>query len=59
MAFPKGKPNPNAGRPAGATNRSTDKAREAIAQLVDANADRLMGWLERVAKDDPKAAIRA
>ena len=59
MAFPKGKPNPNAGRPAGSCNRSTDKAREAIAQLIDGNADRLMGWLEAVADENPKDAINA
>lgn len=59
MTFPKGRKNPNAGRPPGSPNRSTDRAREAIAQLIDNNADRLMGWLEAVAADNPKDAINA
>lgn len=50
--------NPN-GRPKGAPNKATTEAREAIARFVDGNADRLQGWLDRVAEDNPLAAINA
>ena len=49
--------NPN-GRPKGVPNKATTKAREAIAQLVDGNADRLVGWLDRVAEDNPGEAFK-
>ncbi|MGB9153119.1 MAG: DUF5681 domain-containing protein [Alphaproteobacteria bacterium] len=48
--------NPN-GRPKGTPNRSTKLAREAIAQFVDGNADRLAGWLDKIAEDSPLAAF--
>jgi hypothetical protein len=58
MAFKKGNPRPaNAGRKDGSTNKSTALAREAIASFVDGNADRLTGWLDRIAEDNPKAAF--
>lgn len=41
---PKGK-----GRPPGSPNQSTAMARDAIARLVDGNAERLAGWLEDIA----------
>lgn len=50
------------GRPKGSTNRSTAMAREAIAQFVDGNSDRLQGWLDDIAADEkhgPKAALDA
>lgn len=50
------------GRPKGSVNRSTAMAREAIAQFVDGNSDRLQGWLDDIAADDkhgPKAALDA
>lgn len=59
MAFPKGKPNPNAGRPKGAINGATQDARMAIASFVNGNAERLVGWLDRIAEDDPKDAFNA
>lgn len=55
-------PNNNAnpsGRPVGAVGKSTADARAAIAAFVDANAERLNGLLDRIAKDDPKAAFDA
>jgi hypothetical protein len=45
-----GKPGP--GRKPGVPNKSTTLAREAIAKLVDGNADRLQGWLDAIAKDE-------
>lgn len=46
-----------AGKPAGVPNKATGRAREAIAQFVNDNADRLVGWLDRIAEDNPKAAF--
>lgn len=40
------------GRPKGAINKSTALAREAIAKLVDGNADRLQEWLDQIAEDE-------
>ena len=56
MSFEKGKPK-TGGRKKGTPNKATDRAREAIAEFVDANADKLAEWLTRVAEDDPKGAI--
>jgi hypothetical protein len=45
------------GRAPGTPNRATANAREAIAHFVDANVDRLQGWLDQIAKKDgPRAA---
>ena len=50
-----GKPGP--GRKKGIPNKSTTFAREAIARLVDGNADRLQGWLDAIAEiEGPLAA---
>jgi hypothetical protein len=45
------------GRVKGTPNKATLKAREAIAEFLDANAHRLQEWLEAVAVDDPKGAL--
>lgn len=47
--------NPN-GRPKGVPNKSTTKAREAIAMFVEGNVDRLQSWLDAIAEKDPKLA---
>ena len=53
MAFKKGE----GGRPAGEPNKATKNAREAIARLVDHNAERMQGWLDQIAESDgPMAA---
>lgn len=49
--FKKGK-KPGPGRPPGTPNKSTALAREAIAKLVDGNADRLQEWLDQIAGDE-------
>lgn len=46
------------GRKKGTTNKSTLKAREAIAAFVDGNAYRLAGWLDEVAEKDPAEAFK-
>ena len=48
------------GRAPGTPNKSTAKAREAIAAFVDGNAYLLQGWLESIALDErhgPKTAF--
>lgn len=45
------------GRKAGVPNKATTAAREAIARLVDGNADRLQVWLDEIhERDGPQAA---
>jgi len=48
--------NPN-GRPKGVANKATTQAREAIALFVEGNVDRLNGWLDAIAEDNPKDAF--
>lgn len=48
-----------AGRKAGMPNKATAQAREAIAAFVDGNADRLTGWLDKIAEENPKDAFSA
>jgi len=53
-------PNAGKGRVKGTPNKSTAKAREAIATFVDGNAERLQEWLEAIAVDErygPKTAF--
>ena len=45
------------GRGKGVTNKSTLKAREAIASFVDDNSERLTEWLDQIAVDSPKDAF--
>lgn len=52
-------PNAGKGRPKGSPNKATANAREAIARLVDGNAERLQEWLDQIAEDEgPKAAFQ-
>lgn len=46
------------GRGKGVPNKRTIMAREAIADFVDGNAERLTGWLDKVAEDKPEEAFR-
>lgn len=41
----------------GVPNKSTALAREAIARFVDDNSERLQGWLDQIAQDNPKDAF--
>jgi nitrogen-specific signal transduction histidine kinase len=50
---------PGAGRKPGSPNRAARNARAAIARFIDANVDRLQGWLDRIAEEQgPLAAAK-
>ena len=57
MPAPKGHDGQGGGRPKGSPNKTTVNARAAIADFVEGNVDRLTGWLDSIAEDDPKAAF--
>lgn len=46
-----------AGRPPGVGNKDVLMAREAIAEFVEGNVGRLEGWLDSIAKENPKQAF--
>ena len=48
--------NPN-GRPKGATNKSTEKIKEAYTMLVEHNLDNITDWISEIAKDNPEKAL--
>lgn len=54
----KGGKREGAGRPKGVANKSTERAREAIAVFVEGNSERLQGWLDEIAADDPYKAFQ-
>lgn len=54
-----GKTEKRGGRVKGTPNKATAAAREAIAQFVDGNAHRLVGWLDEIAAESPEKAFRA
>jgi len=57
MAAKKGQvSNPN-GRPKGVANKATMQAREAIADFVEGNVERLTAWLDQIAEENPKDAF--
>ncbi len=50
---------PGPGRPKGLVNKATANAKQAIANFVDGNADKLNQWLDEIyAADGPKAAFQ-
>ena len=53
------KPVGSGGSRKGIPNKTTAQAREAISQFVEANTDRLQGWLDQIAETDgPKVAFQ-
>lgn len=52
-----GKGTPGPGRPKGLPNATTKATRDAFQMLVDRNFDKLEGWIDEVAKDNPKDAF--
>lgn len=57
MPFEKGREK-TGGRTAGAANKATNEARQAIAMFVDNNASKLESWLATVAEGDPEHDIK-
>ncbi len=53
--FRKGEKRPKQGKHG--SPKATVAAREAIGLFVDGNADRLQGWLDRIAETDPEKAF--
>ncbi len=50
---------PKRGRQLGCTNKTTRRAREAVALFVEGNVDRLQGWLDQIAEEEgPRAAFK-
>lgn len=48
---------PGAGRPKGSPNKATTDARAAISQIIEGNADKVQGWLDRTARKMPHRAL--
>jgi hypothetical protein len=53
---PKRVPNPR-GRVKGSQNKATIEFKTALNQLLESSTPEMIGWLERVAKDDPAKAL--
>lgn len=51
-------PNAGKGRPKGAVNKSTATVREAIATLLERNAEKMDEWLQMVAYGDDSLGIK-
>lgn len=52
-------PNQGRGRPPGAVNKSTKIVREAIANLLERNAENMDRWLQAVAEGDEEKGVKA
>jgi hypothetical protein len=51
-------PNAGKGRPAGVPNKSTSAVREAIANLLDRNSEKMDEWLQLVAYGDSELGVK-
>ncbi len=56
MAFQKGHKKIG-GKQKGAANKVTTQTKEAVALFVEGNIDRLNGWLDKIAEENPKDAF--
>jgi hypothetical protein len=54
-----GQPIPrNGGRPKGVGNKSTEIVKRTISDILENNAEKVQGWIDDVAKEDPKEAVK-
>jgi hypothetical protein len=53
----KGKTNNPKGRPKGVPNKVTTEIRSALKDLADNNLEKVQGWLDSIAEEDPKGAL--
>lgn len=58
MPFKPGESGNPEGRKPGSMNKYTKKTKEAFGMLLEGNLDNLSAWLEQVAADDPKEALK-
>ena len=58
MGFKKGESGNPEGRKKGSQNKYTKQTKEAFGMLLAGNLDNLSAWLEAVAADDPKEALK-
>ena len=58
MAFEKGQSGNPEGRKKGSQNKYTKQTKEAFGMLLAGNLDNLSAWLEAVAAEDPKEALK-
>jgi len=57
MPFQKGQSGNPSGRPKGTGNKTTEEIRAAFRDLTEANIDKVQGWLDQVAAEDPNSAL--
>ena len=48
---------PGPGRPKGSENKATTQFKQALNNLLEYSAPKMIGWLERVAQDNPEKAL--
>ena len=58
MAFEKGQSGNPEGRKKGSQNKYTKQTKEAFGMLLAGNLNNLSAWLEAVAAEDPKEALK-
>ena len=58
MAFKPGQSGNPEGRKKGSQNKYTKQTKEAFGMLLQGNLDNLSRWLEQVAENDPKEALK-
>ncbi len=46
------------GRPTGTPNKATEQMKMAMANLLESNADSMNTWLQEVAKENPREALK-
>lgn len=58
MPFISGQSGNPAGRPKSSMNKSSKVLRKSLSFLVEENLEKMNDWIDRIAKDDPRAAFQ-